>query len=469
MSSSSSSISSLFTPLQFTGISQYSNDFQSILTRAVNIAQLPVQALQNNLKTIQQQETDLSSLGTAVGAVGSALTTLGKLGSGQALSASSSDTSVVTATSTGASSGTSYVITNVTSLASAASETSQTGYSDNSSAAFSSTGTMKLVYGSKSYTITLGAGQNNLSGAVSAINALGAGVTASVLTTGGTNGNYLSISANSPGATTLQLIDDPTGSNPSNVLTSLNQGSNTNFTLNGIAVSSPGTTVSNVIPGMILTFSGKTATNESVSLNVSTNRSQIASALQTLATNYNTLATQETAQMGMKGGSLSGNNIIYQIRMAMSSIVQYQGSGSMGNLANLGIEMSTTGQMSFNQQTFNSLPDSDIAAGLKLLGSSTKGIGGLQQTFNQITDPTTGTIAQQENQWRTTATNLSNQISTKVTQIQAMEQTLNQQLQKADAAAANLASQQSILTASITSLAYTSYGYNSNMSTSNAI
>lgn len=467
-SSTSSSTSSLFTPLQFTGISQYSSDFQSILSRSTSIAELPVQAMQNTVTTITQEETDLSSLGTSVSAVGTALQTLGTLSTGQALTASSSDDSVVTATATGASAGTSYTVTNVTSIASAASETSTTGYSDASSTTISSTGSMELVFGSNTYKITLASGQNNLNGLVSAINNLGAGVTATVLTTGGTDGNYLSVTANSTGATTLKLLDDPTATNPTDVLTAKNQGTNTNFDLNGVAVSSSSATVNNVIPGLVLNFAGTTSSNETVNVKVAVDPSQISSALQTLVSSYNTLASEETTEMGTGGGSLLGNNIVYQIRQAMSDIVDYEGDNSqgMGNLSSLGIEMSQTGQMSFNQQTFDALTTSQISAGLKLLGNSTTGVGGLQQVFNQITDPTTGSIAAQQSQWQTTATNLTNEISTKVAQIQANEQTLDQQLQAADASVADLATQQSTLTAEITSLDYTSYGYNTNINNS---
>ena len=93
-SSTSSRTSSLFTPLQFTGISQYSSDFQSILSRATSIAELPVQELQQQVSNITQEETELSTLGTAASAVGSALQTLGQLSTGGALSATSSDSSV---------------------------------------------------------------------------------------------------------------------------------------------------------------------------------------------------------------------------------------------------------------------------------------------------------------------------------------------------------------------------------------
>jgi flagellar capping protein FliD len=174
--------------------------------------------------------------------------------------------------------------------------------------------------------------------------------------------------------------------------------------------------------------------------------------------------------MGTGGGSLVGNNIVYQIRQAMSDIVDYEGDNSqgVGNLSALGIEINESGQMTFNQQTFDALTTSQISSGLQLLGNSTTGIGGLQQVFNQITDPADGTIAEQQSQWQTTATNLTNEISTKVAQIQANEQTLDQQLQAADASVADLATQQTTLSAEITSLDYTSYGYNTNINSSQA-
>ncbi|HEX4771620.1 MAG TPA: flagellar filament capping protein FliD [Bryobacteraceae bacterium] len=458
----SSSTSTLFTPLQFTGISQYSSDFQSILSRAVSIADIPAKELQQQEALIQQQQSDLTGLGSGASAVQSALAALGQLGSGQALSASSSDSSVVTVTNTGATQPGNYSITNVTSLATPASLTSGS-YANATSAHVSSTGTMQLVYGSHTYTLTLNSSTNNLNGVAAAINQLGAGVNANVITT--SSGSYLSVSASNPGATTLRLNDDPTGTD-TNVLTNGTSGTNTVFKLNGISVSESSTTINDLIPGVTLSFSGTTAPNETVSLGLSTERSQISTALQQLVSTYNTLLTASKAQQGTGGGTLAGNNIIYQINQALTSIVQYQGgSNGMSNLANLGIEINETGQMSFNQSTFNSLNDSQITASLSLLGSSTSGIGGLQRSFDAITNSATGSIASQEGQWSSTVTRLSNQITAMTTQIQAMEQTLNRQLQAADASVAQLANQQSILTASITSLNYTSYGYNSNPST----
>jgi hypothetical protein len=95
--------------LSFTGISQFSNDFQTILNRAVAIAQLPVTALQNQQANILQEKQLSTSFETAVSALAATVTNLGAIG------ASSSDTSKVTIASTSATSPASYSITNITS------------------------------------------------------------------------------------------------------------------------------------------------------------------------------------------------------------------------------------------------------------------------------------------------------------------------------------------------------------------
>lgn len=460
--SSSTSSGSLFTPLQFTGISQYSTDFQSILSRAVSIAQLPIQALQQQEASITQQESDLGTLNGDVSGVQSALVSLGQLGSGTALTGNSSNTSIVTATSTGAAQSGSYTISNVTSLATAASEISKASYATSTSTAVSVSGNMTLVFGSNSYNISLSSSQNNLQGLADAINGLGAGVSASILTTG--SGDYLSLSANSSGATTLQLNDVNNGTS-TNILTSSNQGTNTNFELDGIPVSEPSTTISDLIPGLTLNFTG--TGSSPVTVNLSTNSASIESALQNLVSSYNSLLAANQGQMGQTAGSLAGSNIVYQIGAALTSIVQYQGGTSgMSNLANLGIEIGETGQMTFNQTTFSALSSSQLASALSLLGSSTTGIGGLQQTFAALTDPSTGVITDQQSQWQSEVTDLQARIASMTTQVNNMEQSLNKQLQAADASIAELASQQNLLTASITSLDYTAYGYNTNMNTS---
>ncbi|HYK60876.1 MAG TPA: flagellar cap protein FliD N-terminal domain-containing protein [Bryobacteraceae bacterium] len=104
-------------------------DLQSILNRAVQIAQIPMTRLQNRDSTVLQQKSSLVSLQSDVAALASSMQSLGKLAN-QALSATSSNPDVVTVASTGATSPATYTINSFTSPAAAASETSLSSYAD---------------------------------------------------------------------------------------------------------------------------------------------------------------------------------------------------------------------------------------------------------------------------------------------------------------------------------------------------
>ena len=115
-------------PLVFTGVSTFSNDFQTILTRASSIANLPVTALTNQQTDIQSEKVLAGNLSSAIADLGTSLGNLAALGASGGTTATSTNSSVVTATATGAPSAATYSISNVTSVARAASETSLTGY-----------------------------------------------------------------------------------------------------------------------------------------------------------------------------------------------------------------------------------------------------------------------------------------------------------------------------------------------------
>jgi flagellar hook-associated protein 2 len=201
-SSAASQAASIAAPIYFTGLSSFSSDFQSIIQRAVQIADIPVTNLQNEQTTNTTEENTLTALEPTVSALGADVAALGTLASGQGLSASSSDATTVSVVNTGATAPATYTVSNITSLASAASETSLQGYAATDTV--SATGLVNLVIGSHTYQLNLtGSGQNNVSGLAQAINNTNAGVSATVLTSGSTS--YLSVSANNTGATTLQV------------------------------------------------------------------------------------------------------------------------------------------------------------------------------------------------------------------------------------------------------------------------
>lgn len=443
------------TPLSFTGVSQFSADFQSILNRAVAIANLPVKGLENQQANLLSKKQLLTGLNGAVDSLGSSISALKTVAQNKGLVATSSDITKVVINSTNASTPATYAITNITSLAKTASESSVIGYATANATAVSSTRSLSLVIGSNNYPITLTPATNNLTGLRDAINALGVGATASVLTTGtGPTPNYLSISANTSGSTTLQLFDDPTGAN-TNLLTAANQGANAVFQLNGVNVSKTSNIINDVINGVSFTIAGTSVAGATISL--ASDRSQLSNALQSLVSAYNALGGQVNGQIGPNAGLLSGDLVVRSIQNGLRQVVHFQGAGgAIKNLGNLGIELSNAGQMSLNQATFNSLSANQISDAFSFLGSA--GFGALSGALSQISDPVSGLIKTQQDQYTTSDKRISSQIGALTLRINQMQTSLSAKLQKADALLATLQSQQNVLTSSIQSLSTVSFG-----------
>ncbi|HEX5226904.1 MAG TPA: flagellar filament capping protein FliD [Bryobacteraceae bacterium] len=541
------------TPLYFTGVSTFSNDFQSIIQRAVQIASLPVQSLQNEQSTVNSQQQALTALEPTVSALGTDVANLGSLATSQGLAASSSNASIVSVVNTGASAPANYTISSITSLATAASETSLQGYS--ASQSVSASGHVNLVVGSNTYALDLtGAGQNNIAGLANAINNAQAGVTATVLTAGSTQ--YLTVSANSTGATTLQLNEvtpgapppvdlitnngtgsetsvqsyadlttapvsntgsvqfavgsktyslDVSGANnnlnglvsaingakagvtasvignagnfvlalsapgatqmqlldeaPANLLSATNQGANASFTVNGITLTKSSNNITDVIPGVSFILLNKTSAP--VTLSLATDPSQLSNALQTFVTDYNSLVTAVKAQQGQNAGPLQGNLIINQINSAMQDLATYwnpTGNSTIRSLSDLGVTFNSTGQMSFDPNTFNALSDNQISDAFKFLGSASSGFAGLAANFTQLSDPISGMIETQINGYQSQLTEIADHIGTAQTRVNQIQQAITQQMQQADSLVAELQQQQNNVDASIQSLNYVIFG-----------
>lgn len=130
--------------------------------------------------------------------------------------------------------------------------------------------------------------------------------------------------------------------------------------------------------------------------------------------------------------------------------------------------------MTFNQTTtdptqhiaFNSLSSAQIAGAFSFLGSATTGFGGLSAKLTQYSDPITGAIKAQQDQFDAADTRIGDQVTAMTARVNAMQTTLSAKLQAADTQLAQMQSQQQLLTSTIQSLNFTSFGYqNTNSST----
>lgn len=350
--------------------------------------------------------------------------------------------------------GTSTTGTDLITSTGSGTETS-TGTYANATATQVSTGTMTLVFGSTGTPYTFQLSSNNLESVASGINGLNAGVTASIITT--STGDYLSVSANSTGATTLALYDG-THTSGTDLLTSANQGADAKFQLNGIPVDEPTNTISNVISGLSLDIQGMSSTPTTISL--ASDPSQLSSALQSFVTSYNAVQTAVEAQEGQSAGPLAGDSVINQLQTMLNQMASYTNlGGGIQSLANLGVEFDgDTGQLSFNQTTFSALSQSQVQDALTFLGSTTSGFGAFYTQLDGFSDPITGLIQSEISGDQQTDSDLQSQISTMQAQVSTMQTNLTAQLETADTQQEELQNQQAELNASLDGLNLVLYG-----------
>jgi flagellar hook-associated protein 2 len=441
-------------PLTFTGVSSFSEDFQAILARGETVASLPLRALQNEKSDLLQRKTLSSALQGVVGSFTSALENLSRIGDARAINGSSSSSSKVSINSVTATIPAQYTISEITSVASAASETSLHGYG--SSDAVSTTGTVRLTLGSNTYDIVLAPDKNNLAGLRDAINKLGAGVTASVMTTGsGATPNYLVLSASASGATTLSLTDDPGGAATA-LVTNANQGSNAEFVLNGVPVSKSTNIINDVVSGVAFTINA--TSSDPVTISLASDRSKLPPAINSLVAAYNSVVEFLDSQIGEAAGLLSGSNLVREASTALRQFVNFDSEGLLRGIADLGISLDNQGRMSFDSVTFNQLSDSQISAAYSFVGSSSTGLGSLTSAFRSVSDPVTGSVKIEQEQFDRTEDRLNRHISELTERITAQQAALASRLQAADTLLATLESQQKMVSASLEGLSLTLYG-----------
>ena len=446
------------TPLVFTGVSKYSSDFQTIVSRAVSIAQLPVKALQQDQQDILAKKTALGSLGNVVANLANSLKKLGDMGTTKSLVASTSNYSLANATISGSAQPGVFTIGNITSLATRASSVSGTVADPAATPVAGPSKYLQLSVGSETYDINLTDATNNLYGVRDAINAANAGVTAAIIQTGGQTPEYrLSISGNNTGENRIELRTTA-GESGSNLLPTVNAGSDAKFEIAGQAVQRKSNSITDVIPGATLTLTGTTTGSETVQIQISSSRAPLSSALTDFVNNYNATVDQLDSHTGKDAGVLRGDALLYDVRGELRDLVAYQGTGTIKTLRDLGLTLGNDGKLTFDSTVIDGLTNDQANSAFAFLGSATTGLGAFSTRLTNYSDPTAGLFESQQEDYNKTNDSLTSQINTLNERIQNMQSTLQAKLQAADVLLADLDRQQNVLTASIQSLNLTIYG-----------
>lgn len=332
------------------------------------------------LTPITNQETSVNAEITAYGTLTSALTKLQTAAEALAdsslydsLTTSLSGSGVTAATTSDAVAGT-YKL-EVTQLAQAQSLTTD-GVASKTTAL--GTGTLTLQVGAEeAVSITLTSSNNTLEGIRTAINASGAGVTASIVNDGSGTPYRLVLTSDSTG-TESEMTVSYTSDDSSDAATSLfgYDGSTGNMTqtvealdaqltINGISITSQSNTVEDTLQGVTLNLS---ATGSAQTLTISQDTDAIYDAVKAFVTAYNSyVSTVDTLTSydadADTAGELLGDSTTRRISTKLSSdLYSAVGSGTFSYLSQLGISLEVDGTLLIDEDTLTSAITDNIDA-----------------------------------------------------------------------------------------------------------
>ena len=421
----------------FTGTSRYSSDLQQVLTRAISIASLPLNLLNNQLTTLQGRSDALNSLDGKFAAVLSAVQGIST--AADSTTASVSDTDIVAAHSDPSALPGTYSIHVVSQGAptSAMSLGTLPAVTDPSIQSITTSGSLTLTVGGTPFTIT--PASNTLSALADAINSSGANVTANIINLGSPSApNYkLSLQTTKLGNIAVQLND---GSQ--DLLSTLSPGSQAQYQVNGqptTPISSDSRTVT-IAPGLTVDLL-QTGDADVV---VSQSSSAQANALSAFATAYNAAVDELTTNRGQGGGALVGDPIVSTLSQSLRSLAGFTGgSGAVQNLTDLGLTFDQTGKLSFDQTVFETVAASnpnDVAA---FLGSPTTNgfLKSATDALNALEDPMSGIIETTKAGAQTAIDHQNQRIDDEQSRIDALTKDLTGRMAAADALIASLEQQ----------------------------
>lgn len=336
----------------------------------------------SQLTTLQAQDTVFTSLGSDLSTLTTslqALTDFSGVMSQKQGSSSNTDVLSLTSASSSAIAGSHTVVVN--SLAQTSSE-----YSNAVSASDTLAGSLTIQVGSgASQTITVDSSSDTLSSLSAAINSADVGVRASIITD--STGSRLSLVSATSGASgqltvTSALSDSTTGANVT--FNTGQTGADASLTVDGISLSSSSNTVSTAIPGVTFQLLSS-AEGSPVQVEITNDNTAIETAFASMVSAYNAvvkdLSTQEGKDSSGNAEPLYGTPTLALIQGQLSSgLLSGAASGSVAGVMDLGISFNNDGTLSLNNDTLDSVLNSNFSDVTGFLQNS----GGFGQSFATI-------------------------------------------------------------------------------------
>lgn len=387
-------------------------DVSGLVSKLMDVENRKLTAIDTQKSSYQSKLSAYGQVKSALATFQSALASLKNPAALSAVSAKSSDATYVGASVNGKAVGGAYAV-QVTQLAKAAKLASDGFVSTGTTVG---TGTLTFDFGTfaggifasngnGAKTVTIGTGEQTLSGIRDAVNAAGIGVTATIVNDGSASGNRIVFTSTATGAanslkvTTAdsdgnnvdaaglsQLAFDPaatagTGRN----MTQKVAAQDAKLTIDGIDVVKPSNSITDAIDGLTLTLVKET-TGTGVSLTVASDTSAPTKAVNDMVTAYNTLigtlrGLTKYDTSTQKGSVLTGDSLVRSVQSRINGLLgnAVDGLPTDGSVSNslwqAGVSFKADGTLSVDATKLASLaarPDG-IARLFASIGKATDG------------------------------------------------------------------------------------------------
>ena len=425
--------------VNFSGFNGF--DFGKMIDLTIESESRPLTTLQQQQRSSQDRDSAFVSLAAMISRIQTQVNTLNSETVFTNTAASSSNTDIVT-TSQGTGAIVGKYDLSVTNLAKGQTTSSTNGYTNTTDVAADGGTISFTINGTTTTALTISA-STTLAGLRDAINAQGTGVVASVVNDG-TN-NKLVISSRTTGLTSGFVINNSLTNgagtvaafaNGQNTTTGNTQNSqNATFTVNGLTISSASNTVSEAVPGVSLTL----VDTGTASVNVTADYATLKETVRTLVSEYNKLKDFSDKS---KTGALANDSVLRQslsdIRTTL--LASNSNGGRYSYLAEIGVELTQTGQLKFDETKFNTAVNS-YSTDLQKLFQGTTGVSGVFDTLKTKVDNldgTTGLIRTTRNSLDTTIKSYRDRITTQELRLEMRRQSLQKMYAAADQAMSRL-------------------------------
>ncbi len=424
-------------------------DYQGLITQLVSVKRMPINQLETDKKAFEKTNSAYGTLSTKVSEFKAAADALRTSTGFNAFTSTTSDSAIATSSATSSAAPGSFSL--VVSTIAKSHRIASTGVATSTTTVAAGAGVFEFKVGAAGALNSVAVdATTTLTSLKDAINALKAGVTASVVNEGSGASPYkLMLSSDTTGTASAVTITQ--NGTSLTFPTTVQAAQDASFTLDGLTYTRTNNAVSDVITGVSLDLKSADPA-KTVTVTVSRDTTELTKKITAFVDKYNSIVSYiksnnrydaETKTSGVFFGDSVARSVWEDLRRNMTSTV----SGlpdTMNRLIHAGIKSDSEGVLSVDSTVLSAALSSSFTDVVNLFtrGTTTTGFGELlYNSTAQIDDFVDGRIKNRQNGLGQSITNIKNSIRDRETALDAYESQLRAQFTALEGLLAGLKNQ----------------------------